>query len=231
MARLDRVVAFAGIGLAWFFFLRSPARGRRAWPRSAAPLHTAAAEQVLRRRALRRGDRAADRRLSRGVLWKVVDAEVIDGAVNGAGAVVETGSDAAAAAADRLGARLRGVGAARRRARCSAITSGDSARWRRSKKTNDRVSCSRLLHRRAAARRRGGSLLLVPEPRRARATALVRQLALRRLAGGLRADAAAVGAVRPRVGRVPVRRARAWIPAFGIDYHVGVDGISLCWSS
>ena len=30
--------------------------------------------------------------VSRGVLWKVVDAEVIDGAVNGAGSVVETGA-------------------------------------------------------------------------------------------------------------------------------------------
>jgi len=30
--------------------------------------------------------------ISRGVLWKVIDAEVIDGAVNGAGSVVETGA-------------------------------------------------------------------------------------------------------------------------------------------
>ena len=35
-------------------------------------------------------DRFATVGVSRGLLWKVVDAEVIDGAVNGAGAVVQT---------------------------------------------------------------------------------------------------------------------------------------------
>ena len=42
-------------------------------------------------------------------LWKVVDVRVIDGAVNGVGDAVGGSERAAAAAADRLGPRLRGV--------------------------------------------------------------------------------------------------------------------------
>ena len=53
--------------------------------------------------------------VSRGGLWKIVDAEIIDGAVNGAGSFVNAGAGPAAAAADRLGPRLRRVVPAGRR--------------------------------------------------------------------------------------------------------------------
>ena len=52
-------IALAGIGIAVFFWLRNRAAGRRAGAPVRRPLPPAA-EQVLRRRALRRGDRAAD---------------------------------------------------------------------------------------------------------------------------------------------------------------------------
>ena len=84
-------LAFAGIGLAWFFFVKSPgsADGVAA---AAGPLHTLLLNKYY-------VDELYDAvivkpivAISRGVLWKVVDAEVIDGAVNGAGSVVETGA-------------------------------------------------------------------------------------------------------------------------------------------
>ncbi len=84
-------LAFAGIGLAWFFFVKSPgsADGVAA---AAGPLHTLLLNKYyideLYDAVIVRPIVA----ISRGVLWKVVDAEVIDGAVNGAGSVVETGA-------------------------------------------------------------------------------------------------------------------------------------------
>jgi NADH-quinone oxidoreductase subunit L len=84
-------LAFAGIGLAWFFFVRSPGSAERVAD-AAAPVH----RLLLNKYYVDELYDAAIVRptvgLSRGLLWKVVDAEVIDGAVNGAGAVVETGA-------------------------------------------------------------------------------------------------------------------------------------------
>ena len=84
-------LAFAGIGLAWFFFIKSPASADGV-AAAAGPLHTL----LLNKYDI---DELYDAvivkptvAVSRGVLWKVVDAEVIDGAVNGAGSVVETGA-------------------------------------------------------------------------------------------------------------------------------------------
>ncbi len=88
---LSVALAFLGIGLAWHFFLRAPAAAGTV-ARAAAPLHRLLLNKYyvdeLYDAAIVRPVVAA----SRGVLWKVVDAEVIDGAVNGAGAVVETGA-------------------------------------------------------------------------------------------------------------------------------------------
>jgi NADH-quinone oxidoreductase subunit L len=82
-------VAFIGIGIAWYFFLSNPSAVDRA-AESAAPIH----QLLLHKYYV---DELYDAVIvqpvvsfSRGVLWKVVDAEVIDGAVNGAGAFVNT---------------------------------------------------------------------------------------------------------------------------------------------
>jgi len=83
------LVAFAGIGIAWYFFLRSPASAD-AVAEAAAPVHTLLENKYY-------VDELYDATIvepivsvSRGALWKVVDATVIDGAVNGAGWVVNT---------------------------------------------------------------------------------------------------------------------------------------------
>jgi NADH-quinone oxidoreductase subunit L len=84
-------LAFAGIGLAWFFFIKSPSSAEGV-ANAAGPIHTL----LLNKYYI---DELYDAvfvkpivAISRGVLWKVVDAEVIDGAVNGAGSAVETGA-------------------------------------------------------------------------------------------------------------------------------------------
>ena len=88
---VSSIVAFAGIGLAWYFFARRPAAADAV---AAAPrrcigccctstyvdeIYDAAIVQPIKR-------------LSTGLLWKGVDAGVIDGAVNGTGAFVGAGS-------------------------------------------------------------------------------------------------------------------------------------------
>jgi NADH-quinone oxidoreductase subunit L len=82
-------VAFIGIGLAWYFFLSNPAAADSV-AESAAPVH----DLLLHKYYV---DELYDAAIvqpivgfSRGALWNVVDAEVIDGAVNGAGAFVNT---------------------------------------------------------------------------------------------------------------------------------------------
>jgi NADH-quinone oxidoreductase subunit L len=82
-------LAFAGIGLAWYFFVRSPGSADSV-AAAAAPVH----QLLLNKYYVDELYDAAIVRptvgVSRGLLWKLVDAEVIDGAVNGAGAVVQT---------------------------------------------------------------------------------------------------------------------------------------------
>jgi NADH-quinone oxidoreductase subunit L len=84
-------IALGGIGLAWYFFVRSPGSADAA-AAAAAPMH----RLLLNKYYVDELYDAAIVRptvgVSRGLLWKVVDAEVIDGAVNGAGAVVQTGA-------------------------------------------------------------------------------------------------------------------------------------------
>jgi len=83
------LVAFAGIGIAWYFFLRSPASAD-AVAQAAGPVHTLLENKYY-------VDELYDATIvepivsvSRGALWQVADATVIDGAVNGAGWVVNT---------------------------------------------------------------------------------------------------------------------------------------------
>ena len=84
-------LAFAGIGLAWFFFVKSPGSADGV-ASAAGPLHTLLLNKYYIDELYDAVFVKSIHALSRGVLWKVVDAEVIDGAVNGAGAVVETGA-------------------------------------------------------------------------------------------------------------------------------------------
>jgi NADH-quinone oxidoreductase subunit L len=85
------VLAFAGIGLAWFFFVRSPASAD-AVADAVAPVHTLLLNKYYVDEVYDAAIVKPTVGLSRGLLWKVVDAEVIDGAVNGAGTAVETGA-------------------------------------------------------------------------------------------------------------------------------------------
>ncbi len=83
------LVAFAGIGIAWYFFLRNPASAD-AVAEASGPVHTLLEHKYY-------VDEIYDATIvepivsvSRGALWKVADATIIDGAVNGAGWVVNT---------------------------------------------------------------------------------------------------------------------------------------------
>jgi len=88
---VSSVVAFAGIGLAWYFFQRQPdaADGVRA---SAEPVHRLLLHKYYVDEIYDAAIVQPIKRLSTGLLWKGVDAGVIDGAVNGAGTFVSAGS-------------------------------------------------------------------------------------------------------------------------------------------
>ena len=107
-------VAVAGIGIAVYFFLKNRARGRRVAERFAG-VHRLLAEQVLRRRDLRRRHRAADSHRLRGRAVEGRRRRASSTApVNGVGETVAGSERAAAAAADRLGPHLRRVAVPRR---------------------------------------------------------------------------------------------------------------------
>jgi NADH-quinone oxidoreductase subunit L len=84
-------VALAGIGLAWYFFLRRP-QAADAVARSAAPVHRLLLNKYYVDELY---DSAVVQPIKRGseqVLWKGVDVGLIDGAVNGAGSFVSGSS-------------------------------------------------------------------------------------------------------------------------------------------
>ena len=86
---VSSVIALTGIGLAWFFFVKSPSTSD-AIAQSAAPVHRLLLNKYyvdeLYDSAVVHPIQSASER----VLWKVVDADIIDGAVNGAGTAMET---------------------------------------------------------------------------------------------------------------------------------------------
>ena len=84
-------VALGGIAVAWYFFMATP-KAADSVAESAGPVH----DLLLHKYYV---DEIYDAAIvdpvvnvSRGVLWKVVDAELIDGAVNGAGSFVSLGA-------------------------------------------------------------------------------------------------------------------------------------------
>jgi NADH-quinone oxidoreductase subunit L len=88
---VSTVVAFLGIGLAYFFFIRRPDAAEDVAVR-AAPVHRTLlnkyyVDEFYDAAVVRPLMRASDR-----VLWKVVDAGIIDGAVNGTASLVGGGS-------------------------------------------------------------------------------------------------------------------------------------------
>jgi len=88
---VSTVVALVGIGLAWFFFIRRPGAADAVAAR-AAPLHRLLLNKYWVDELYDAAIVHPIRRLSERVLWRQVDAGLIDGAVNGAGAIVAGGS-------------------------------------------------------------------------------------------------------------------------------------------
>jgi NADH-quinone oxidoreductase subunit L len=84
-------LAFLGIGLAWFFFVKSPGSADSV-AHAAGPVHRLLLNKYYVDELYDAVVVRPTVTLSHGLLWKVIDAEVIDGAVNGAGSVVQTGA-------------------------------------------------------------------------------------------------------------------------------------------
>ena len=85
------LAAFAGIGVAWYFFVRSP-KAADELAESAAPIHTLLLHKYYVDEIYDAAIVQPILGVSRGGLWKVVDAGIIDGIVNGAGTVVDAGA-------------------------------------------------------------------------------------------------------------------------------------------
>jgi len=88
---VSSVIALTGIGLAWFFFVQRPAAAD-AVAASAAPVHRLLLNKYYVDELYDAAVVQPVKRTSEGVLWKVVDAGVIDGAVNGAGTFISAAS-------------------------------------------------------------------------------------------------------------------------------------------
>ena len=142
--------------------LPAAARGAPRGSPRAFPVLSLPAEQGLRRRDLRRGDRSADRRSRKRCLWKAWMPRVIDGAVNGAGTIV---------AESRRCVRQMQTGSMRAYA-VSVLLGAVSIVGLLPVEMN--VAAADLAHRRSAARRR---VPLIRDRRRP-ARSLIRRLAL-----------------------------------------------------
>jgi NADH-quinone oxidoreductase subunit L len=90
---VSTVIALTGIGLAYFFYMRRP-QAADAVAASAAPLHRLLLNKYYVDEVYDAVVVRPIRRLSERVLWRQVDAGLIDGAVNGTGSFVEAGSAA-----------------------------------------------------------------------------------------------------------------------------------------
>jgi NADH-quinone oxidoreductase subunit L len=88
---VSSVIALTGIGLAWFFFVQRPSLAD-AVARSAAPLHRLLLNKYYVDELYDSAVVQPVKGLSERVLWRVVDADIIDGAVNGAGSFVSGAS-------------------------------------------------------------------------------------------------------------------------------------------
>ena len=111
---VSTVVALGGIGIAVFFFLREP-RGRARGSPSGSPACTRCSQNKYYVDEIYDATIVQPIRIvSEQGLWKIVDARVIDGAVNGVAESGRAAERAAAPAADRIGPRVRRVAVPRR---------------------------------------------------------------------------------------------------------------------
>ena len=85
---LSTFVALAGIGLATLFFLKRPERADRDGRRGSAGVHRLLLNKYYVDELYNAVIVQPIKRLSTGVLWRGVDAGLIDGTVNGVGLVV-----------------------------------------------------------------------------------------------------------------------------------------------
>jgi NADH-quinone oxidoreductase subunit L len=86
------LMAFAGIGVAWYFFMSNP-KAADAVAESAAPVHGLLLHKYYVDEIYDAAIVQPIVEVSRGGLWKIIDAQIIDGIVNGAGAVVAAGAN------------------------------------------------------------------------------------------------------------------------------------------
>ncbi len=117
---VSSVLALVGIGIAWFFFLKNP-KAADSVAASAAPVHTLLSNKYY-------VDELYDaivvqplKRVSESVLWKRVDAGLIDGIVNGTGTLVRGVERRAADDADRFHSHVCRVAVLRRRGRAGLL--------------------------------------------------------------------------------------------------------------
>ena len=82
------LVAFAGIGIAWYFFIANPSAADSV-AEAASPVRTLLLNKYYVDEIYDAAVVEPIVSVSRGGLWKVVDVEIIDGAVNAAGTVVD----------------------------------------------------------------------------------------------------------------------------------------------
>ena len=169
-------------------------------------------QQVLRGRALQRRDRAAHQAAVDRLLWRGVDAGLIDGTVNGVGPGRPRLERGAAAAADRLGPRLRDVVLRRRRDDPRVLP----------------VAMSVPLLTLLVALPLAGGARSCCSPAAATRRAWRAGVALGISLVDVRRSACCCGrsSTPTQAGYQFVER-HTWLPDFGISYHVGVDGISL----
>jgi NADH-quinone oxidoreductase subunit L len=88
---ISSIVAIAGIGLAWYFYVNRPGVADRV-AASAAPLHRLLLNKYYVDELYDAAIVQPIKRLSTGLLWKGVDAGLIDGVVNGTGSFVGASS-------------------------------------------------------------------------------------------------------------------------------------------
>ena len=206
-----------GIGLALLPVPDATATPRRAWPRGSPALHRVLLQQVLRRRDLRRGDRAADPHRRRRTGCGSASTRASSTAPSTASARPSAGSATLLRRhADRLGARLRRVAASRRRADPRLLPVALAA---------DAVSHSDA---RSSPCRSLGALVAAARSDDERNESLIRQRRRSSCRCSCSRETLLLWArFDPASADFQFVERHAWIPAFGISYAVGVDGISL----
>ena len=150
--------------------------------------------------------------VSQEVLWKIVDVRVIDGAVNGVGETRRRPGRGAAAPAERIGPHLR---------RLAAVRRGDDSRLLPLALMHFPILSSLV------ALPIAGALLLMLVRDEPENEPLVRNIALV-VSGLVFAETLLLWSrFDPAIADFQFIERHAWIPAFGISYFVGIDGISL----